>query len=445
MTKRRIEKAMQDIQERAGLLNARLVNAPDFLNSPLGQRNAIPTSSVSWSGMQSVRYDWPKWETISNPDEPRIPNRRITFGGQVAIISGAAADACASRWIDFMLKPPPTDKAMVEAAIAVLYHNLRVKQPTIHWFDNPIDAVRAVGNIVTPRVLVDNLPNGSDFSANFRTFCNAIVSSLQNNKTLNFQSAHAISPETLRRVILYDIAREFGLSVPEKFQALITLVARTGLVIPLENDVYVSKAPVAVSFDNRQRLHHDTKAAIEYPDGNGFYFWHNVNVPAHVITRPDTIQISEIEAEQNAEVRRVMIEKYGAGRWIVDTGAHEVASDDYGAILIKEMGRWEEPIVVIRVRNSTPEGLWVPTGQMETISCIIDGEEGSFTRPVMQFVPELRDGKPYYKDYYLRVDPNAYGGKTRSIPQAAVASTWRDSQGNMLFGDYRDYKLDKQT
>lgn len=439
----KLDKAIGDLLDSAGLMNARIQSAGDFLGSPV---SATPGSSpVSWSGMQSIRYDWPKWETLANPDAPRFPLRRLTFHNQVVTIHSADADKYASQWIDYILKPKPSNIAAVEASIAVLYNALRLKQPRIHWFDNPFDCLKAVGNIVTPRVLIDNLPNGSEFSPLVRTYANAVHAALSQNRSINFRAEHAITPQTLNRVILYDMAREFGLDVPDRYKALVTLVANVGLCVPLENDVYVCKAPVEVRFDNRQRLHHDTRPAIEYPDGSGFCYWHNVLVPSHVICAPETISLEEIENEQNAEVRRVMIEKYGAAKWITDTGAEEVASDEFGAILVKNMGRIEEPIVVIRVRNSTPEGLYLPTGQFEELVQEVDGEEVTYRRPIMQFVPELRDGEPYYKDYYLRVDPNAYGGKTREIPQAAVASTWRDSQGNLLFPDYRDYTLEKQT
>jgi hypothetical protein len=59
-----------------------------------------------------------------------------------------------------------------------------------------------------------------------------------------------------------------------------------------------------------RQLHNETSAALE-SDVENLYFWHGVLVPAFVVVRPDWITIDHIRAEENAEVRRVMIERMG--------------------------------------------------------------------------------------------------------------------------------------
>ena len=54
---------------------------------------------------------------------------------------------------------------------------------------------------------------------------------------------------------------------------------------------------------------------------------HGVRVPEHVVTRPESITVEEIEAEPNAEVRRVMTDRYGWERYLADTGAEVIAMD----------------------------------------------------------------------------------------------------------------------
>jgi hypothetical protein len=106
-----------------------------------------------------------------------------------------------------------------------------------------------------------------------------------------------------------------------------------------------------------RRLHNDKCAAIE-SDVENLYFWHGVMVPAFVVVRPDWITVQYIETEQNAEVRRVMIERFGYERFILESNAQLVHTDECGALYRKEL-EGDEALVMVHVVNSTPE----PTGE----------------------------------------------------------------------------------
>jgi hypothetical protein len=123
---------------------------------------------------------------------------------------------------------------------------------------------------------------------------------------------------------------------------------------PHKEFVMVCERPTFIGRDDRGRLHADGRMSIEWPDGWGLYHWHGVRVPAHVITAPATITVAEIEAEQNAETRRVMVERYGQARYLVDSGAKQVHRDSVGVLYRKEIPG-DEPLVMVKVRNSTPE------------------------------------------------------------------------------------------
>jgi hypothetical protein len=129
---------------------------------------------------------------------------------------------------------------------------------------------------------------------------------------------------------------------------------------------------------NSRRLHNGEYAAIE-SDVENLYYWHGVEVPAFVVTRPDWITIRHIETEVNAEIRRVMIERYGQERFLADAGAKEIHRDDFGTLFRKDLPG-DEPLVMVKVVNSTAE------------------PDGSF------------------KDYFLRVPP--------TITRAREAVAW---------------------
>jgi hypothetical protein len=160
------------------------------------------------------------------------------------------------------------------------------------------------------------------------------------------------------------------------------------------------------------RLHSETGPALGFRDGWGVYAVHGTRVPAYVIENPELITWQAIESEKNAEVRRVMIGRYGADRYVVDSGAsvvHELPADHpikglrTARLLVKQVED-DEPIVYVDLLNSTPE----PDGTT--------------------------------KRYMLRVDPNAYDGEASRNSHAAAASTWRDSQtGEFTYRNWREY------
>lgn len=47
------------------------------------------------------------------------------------------------------------------------------------------------------------------------------------------------------------------------------------------------------------------------------------------------------------------------------------------------------------------------------------------------------------KDYFIRCDPKAYGGLKTA--HAAVASTWRNADGSMLFEKPEDYNCEIES
>ena len=191
----------------------------------------------------------------------------------------------------------------------------------------------------------------------------------------------------------------------EKLTGLWNLSQSAGWAIPHKEICWVSERHNILMRDERGRLHSVSGPACAYPDGWAIYAVHGVRVPEYVIERPEEITIAKIRDEKNAEVRRVMIERYGEAKYITDSGMKPVAQDErFGDIYVEDLqaGR---PIAKLRVTNRSPE------------------PDGSF------------------KTYWLPINPAHYNGDAGRIPQAAVASTWRTKEGGkeLFFKDWRDY------
>lgn len=111
----------------------------------------------------------------------------------------------------------------------------------------------------------------------------------------------------------------------------------------------------ALLVDSRRRPHSvNNHPAIKYSDGREVYYWHGVEVPDFVIKNPETITLQHIGLASNSEVKRVLIEKYGTSRYLQESGAKRVSGDSFGELYrLKQKG--DEDIVMVKVKNSTPE------------------------------------------------------------------------------------------
>jgi hypothetical protein len=80
-----------------------------------------------------------------------------------------------------------------------------------------------------------------------------------------------------------------------------------------------------------------------------------------VIERPEALTVKDIRQEKNAEVRRVMLTRYGWARFIVDSGAKRIAEDEFGELYRTEIIN-DEPLVMVKVMNATaePDGSYKP-------------------------------------------------------------------------------------
>ena len=98
--------------------------------------------------------------------------------------------------------------------------------------------------------------------------------------------------------------------------------------------VHVAQAQI-FSVDHpsgQRRLHYEMGPAIEYRDGSGLWFWKGTQVTEQTILRPETFTAEGILSEQNAEVRRIQIERFGMERFIREANAKVIHSHEMGKL-----------------------------------------------------------------------------------------------------------------
>jgi hypothetical protein len=184
---------------------------------------------------------------------------------------------------------------------------------------------------------------------------------------------------------------------------LLEVARASGWWWPFAGAVVLTERPSHIARDEQHRLHDEKRAAIEYRDGFGVYAWHGVRVPPYVITHPENITTELIDAEQNAEVRRVMLERFGLARYVTESKC-EVLDEDTDSLglprrLLRKPprpGSEDEPIVMLDLNNSTLE----PSGERK--------------KYVLRVHPEIRP----------MLDDGRLGPKQMATCLNAVASTF---------------------
>lgn len=111
---------------------------------------------------------------------------------------------------------------------------------------------------------------------------------------------------------------------------------------------FMVERPAVIELDDRRRLH----GRLEYPDGYRLFALHGVRVSEAVAS--GNFSAAEIDATNNAEVRRVMIDMYGIAKYLQETDTEVLDRDECG-VLYRRVQLGDEPIVMVKVRNATAE------------------------------------------------------------------------------------------
>jgi len=140
----------------------------------------------------------------------------------------------------------------------------------------------------------------------------------------------------------------------DSLRGLTSQAQAAGWFLPHAKICWVSERHNILRQDERGRLHDLSEPACAYPDGWAIYAVHGVRVPGWIIETPSEITPTKIDAEKNAEIRRVMMTKFGEAKYLEQSGAVEVSRDLRGVLYRKDIVG-DEPLVMVRVENSTPE------------------------------------------------------------------------------------------
>ncbi|MEH2215119.1 DUF6745 domain-containing protein [Nostoc sp.] len=135
-----------------------------------------------------------------------------------------------------------------------------------------------------------------------------------------------------------------------KWQALQSLLEYCNWILPYEKICIVCDRPLHLRFDNQNRLHAEGEPAIEFTDGYSLYSYHGVTLPEkYGKTHPQQWQSQWLLTEENAELRRVLIQGIGYARICQELQAIELDFWKKYTLLKINNDVDEEPIYLLKM------------------------------------------------------------------------------------------------
>ena len=198
------------------------------------------------------------------------------------------------RYLQLGLESRPTDRPRAEAAIKKMYAAAELREPEIMWFQSWL----AMAQYAKSKRLDVGTGWDGQFDAGYFAWINF------------YREVLGLVAETEEVMPAWEVFLSAG-----------PMIEYDGLCL-------VSERASKIQTDEEGNLHCADGPAVLYSDGDAQYYWHGFDVDAWVILEPNKITPAIIKAEANAELRRILMERYGLWRYLADSGA-EVVEEDY--------------------------------------------------------------------------------------------------------------------
>jgi len=213
----------------------------------------------------------------------------------------AKMDEYAEYWEKVGLDTSPANRVDAEKTITRIYELIGKKQPEFIWVNSYEEACKAISE-----------GSGTDVRA-------------QNNF---FSGQHHAGWSGWYRYYKEVLGIKFEKEDMELAELWTALSISCGWWWPFEGVVVCCEKYKNIQLDDNGELHCEDGYAVSYRgDAGGEFFWHGVSVSSQIIMSPATLTIEQIDKEENAEVRRIMMERYGVGKYMIEAGAEMLDMD----------------------------------------------------------------------------------------------------------------------
>jgi hypothetical protein len=314
----------------------------------------------------------------------------------------------AARWRSASAAVGRADRAATEGAVRAAYRAAGLPEPEeVRWFDSPLAAVQAAGRPEygasvrdavrtgpwerTRRRVYERLgapgwaelwsATGGELWPHTQALTDRIHGAVLDRLAPEPEAgaergerAAALAARTGVRLALLDAVlgqhdapwlaafdATGELSGLSELSALSQLARGAGWWWPYERVALLTERPTELHRDEAGRLDRADGPALAYADGFALHAWRGMPVPPGFLASLGELTPQRIRAEDNAELRRVMLEHYGYERYLADSGAEPLHRDETGVLWRIQLPD-DEPVVMVEVVNSTAE----PDGTFRT-------------------------------------------------------------------------------
>ncbi|MEU6841661.1 DUF6745 domain-containing protein [Streptomyces sp. NPDC046716] len=338
-------------------------------------------------------------------DMMRAQQMTATTGTEASVGVGAQEDggsaaADLAHWRSVAAATGPADREAAEAGVRLAYRGAGLAEPArILWADSPRAAVTLLVRLAEAKELgasvrdaVRNRPWaqarerlharlgpggwGAHWNATGGRLWDTTQMLVDRIRTGIVEELAAPSrtvagardrrSETAIRLLLLDAVlgqheaawlSAFGSSGEEsdsRLDGLAQIARSAGWWWPYERVAVVCERPGELHRDEAGRLDSAIGPALAFPDGFALHAWRGMPVPADFLAGLAGLTPQRIRDEENAELRRVMLEHFGYDRYLTESGAEPVHRDATGVLWRVQLSG-DEDVVMVEVVNSTPE------------------------------------------------------------------------------------------
>ena len=288
------------------------------------------------------------------------------------------------KWRQIELSTHPIDRKKAASAVKAIYAALDKAEPEIVFCDSPDRAWKngagRYQNNLELEIFIDLLiPINKELLIKLkkglylqlirkmlnrqgREIIEQMVNQLSENvesapaeqivKVHDFVKSFICSPDLTANLSIIDFCNSvLNCEVyPQKWKLSQSLIAECGAIVPCEKICLLCDRPRALRFDEEQRLHAEGEPAIEFADGFSVYVHHGVRVPEkYGKTHPEHWHAEWLLSEENAEVRRVLIQSIGYDRICQELAATQLDTWQEYALLRIDADVDVEPIFLLKM------------------------------------------------------------------------------------------------